>query len=73
MYLDAYVMDLKYVYVLNVWPFCGHPHDWNMPQTPHLTIDEVMEQRRKELRPWGGHLGFTWPKLNTCGKPSLTK
>jgi len=70
-YVNAFHKDLRYVYRLNGWPNSGT--DEQGYPTPWQTIDEVMEGERRKLLPWGGSLGFTWPKLYPWGsdRPEL--
>ena len=70
-YVNAFHKDLRYVYRLNGWPYSGT--DEQGYPTPWQTIDEVMEGERRKLLPWGGSLGFTWPKLYPWGsdRPEL--
>jgi len=68
-YCDAFHRDLRYVYRLNGWAFCG-TDDAGEPR-PWATIDVIMQTEKNRLLPWGGFMGFTWPKLSPWERPEL--
>jgi hypothetical protein len=71
-YVDAFMSDMKRLYLVNGWPFFGlDSNDWEPHNYKGLTIDEVMILERFKLRPWGGPWGYKWPKLGET--PSLVR
>jgi hypothetical protein len=68
-YIASFVEDMKLVYRVNGWPYHGLDDEWDVDSRRGKTIDEVMAEERKKLRPWGGPWGYKWPKLDL--KPQL--
>jgi hypothetical protein len=60
------------VYVLNGWPFGGVDFDpWDPETQQARTLDEAMAEVKKDLRPWGGLLGYKWPSISSSSPVEL--